>query len=313
VCRRCAVTLIDLRAGACTAAVSLVGGALAGLTYEGRPLVLDTTADVEAGAVPMPAFSGAVLAPWPNRIRDGRYSFDGTAQQLAITEVDRGCALHGLLVWTKWDVVDRTENSVRLATAVCPQPGYPFTVDVTADYDLRDDGLHVEITAVNQGRNAAPFGTSIHPYLVPGVDDGVMDDWTLTVPLSSVLDVEPERLLPRRLIDVDGTGFDFRAPRPLSGVMLDHAFGPAAGGAATLTGPDDFGVQVSWDDRTRWLQVCTIDQAPEPWRRTGLAVEPMSCAPDAFNSGTDLWILAPGEQRSCGLAIAATSAAIGSA
>jgi aldose 1-epimerase len=303
---RCHVTLIELRAGRYAAAVSLVGGALARLTYDDRPLVLDTTGAVDSGSVPMPAFSGAVLAPWPNRIRDGRYSFNGAVHQLPINEVERGCALHGLLVWTRWDVVDRTENSVRLESTVWPQPGYPFTIVVTVDYALRADGLHVDLDAVNRGRVAAPFGASIHPYLVPGVVDGDMDDWTLTLPMASVIDVEPERLLPRRTLEVDGTAFDFQAPRRLAGVMLDHAFGDAAERAATLTGPDGFGTVVSWDDRNRWLQVCTIDAAPVPWRRTGLAVEPMTCPPDAFNSGTDLWTLAPGERRGCGLAIAAT-------
>lgn len=289
--------------------MSLVGGALARLRYDDRPLVLDTTAAVESGAVPMPAFSGAVLAPWPNRIRDGRYSFGGTTYQLPITEVERGCALHGLLVWTEWDVVDRTGSSVRLESTVWPQPGYPFTINVTVDYELRADGLRVDVNAVNRGPDAAPFGASIHPYLVPGVVDGSMDDWTLTLPMSSVVDVDPDRLLPRRTLEVDGTEYDFRVPRKLAAVKLDHAFGGATGGAASLTGPDGFGAQVSWDDRNRWLQVCTIDAAPALWRRTGLAVEPMTCPPDAFNSGTDLWTLAPGEHRGCGLTIAATSAA----
>ncbi len=299
------MTLIDLRAGAYAAAVSPVGGALARLVYDGRPLVLDTTTALESAALPMPPFSGAVLAPWPNLIRDGRYSFDGSVHQLPITEVERGCALHGLLVWTSWDVVGRTDSSVRLASTVWPQPGYPFTIGVTVDYRLRDDGLHVEIVARNRGNVAAPFGASLHPYLVPGVADGVMDDWTLTLPMSSAIDVEPERLLPRRVMKVDGTEFDLRASRLLAGVKLDHAFGGADPGPATLIGPDGSGTQVRWDDRHRWLQVCTLETAPEPWRRSGLAVEPMTCPPDAFNSGTDLWTLAPGERRGCGLSITA--------
>jgi aldose 1-epimerase len=299
--------LIELRAAKYTAVVSSVGAALARLTYVDRPLVMDTTSAFRTGAVPMPPYSGAILVPWPNRIRDGRYNFAGITHQLAITEVERTCALHGLLVWNDWHVADRSDSSVRLTSTVWPQPGYPFTIDVTVEYDLRVDGLHVSISAVDRGRGAAPFGASIHPYLVPGVADGVLDEWTLTVPMTSVIDVEPERLLPRATLDVDGTVFDFRAPRLLSGVALDHAFGAATGDTATLTGPDGFGVQISWDERSPWLQVCTIDAAPGPWRRSGLAVEPMTCPPDAFNSGTDLWTLEPGEQRECGLIIAATS------
>ncbi len=126
--------------------------------------------------------------------------------------------------------------------------------------------------------------------------------------MSTYVDVEPERLLPRRTLGVDGTAYDFRAPRGLDAIALDHAFGDRTGGDATLSGPDGFGVQVGWDERNPWLQVCTLDAAPAPWRRIGLAVEPMTCPPDAFNSGTDLWTLAPGESRGCALTIGAVRA-----
>ncbi len=301
-------TLIELRSGHYTAAVSTTGAALAQLDYDARPLVLDTTGEVRAGRLPMPMFSGAVLAPWPNRIRDGRYTFAGTAHQLPITEVERSCALHGLLLWHDWAVLEQATDSVRLASTVRPQPGYPFTVGIEVDYRLGADGLHVRITARNDGPTDAPFGASVHPYLVPGVVDGDMDDWTLRLPMSTVLEVEPQRLLPLGIEPVEGTVFDFRAPRRLAGVALDHAFGSALGSTATLTGPDGFGAAVTWDDRCPWLQVCTIDTAPGRWARSGLAVEPMTCAPDAFNSGTDLWTLAPGERRNCASAISATTA-----
>jgi aldose 1-epimerase len=49
------------------------------------------------------------------------------------------------------------------------------------------------------------------------------------------------------------------------------------------------------DEAFRWVQVFTADALPEPRRRRGVAVEPMTCPPDAFNSGEDLLVLAPGE------------------
>ncbi len=287
----------ELLAGRYSASVSPVGAALASLTFDDRPLVLDTRSHVAAGQVPMPAYSGAVLAPWPNRIRDGRYRLGDTELQLPITEVERGCALHGLLAWTRWTVVSAGTTALTLEATVNPQPGYPFTVTVTAEYELTDAGLDITISARNDGPAGAPFGTSIHPYLVPGVADGDMDDWLLTVAADAVLEVEPERLLPRSLVPTPGTAFDFGTARPLTDLALDHAFRATPTATATVTGPDGFGVVMSWDERSPWVQVCTIDLAPGRWRRSGLAVEPMTCPPDAFNSGTDVWMLQPGQQR----------------
>ncbi len=132
-----------------------------------------------------------------------------------------------------------------------------------------------------------------------------MDSWRLTLAADEVLDVEPDRLLPRVMVRTAGTAFDFSTPRELGGVTLDNAFRGVPSATATLTGPDGFATITTWDERSPWVQVCTIDLAPEPWRRAGLAVEPMSCPPDAFNSGTDLWLLQPGERRDLGLRIRA--------
>lgn len=293
----------ELHAGRYRASVSPVGAALASLTLDDRPLVLDTRPHVDAGQVPMPAYSGAVLAPWPNRVRDGRYRADGADQQLAITEVERMCALHGLLVWTRWDIASSAPDAITLEARINPQPGYPFSVDVTAAYELDDEGLQITIAARNRGSRVAPVGASIHPYLVPGIPDGDMDSWRLTLAADEVLEAEPERLLPRALVPTAGTAFDFRAARALAGVMLDNAFRGVPASTATVAGPDGFQTVMSWDERCPWVQVCTIDLAPAPWRRAGLAVEPMTCPPDAFNSGTDLWMLQPGERRDLGLRI----------
>ena len=101
----------ELEHGPYRASVSPIGAALAALTFDDRPLVLDTREHVAAGQVPMPAYSGVVLAPWPNRIRDGRYRLGDAELQLPITEVERGCALHGLLAWTRWDLVASDPSS----------------------------------------------------------------------------------------------------------------------------------------------------------------------------------------------------------
>ncbi|MGN6197929.1 aldose 1-epimerase family protein [Humibacter sp.] len=304
-------TPIDLANGDYRASIASIGASLRSLTYAGRDLVVPFDADELR-----PAFRGATLVPWPNRIVDGRYSFDGVQQQVPLTEPERGNALHGLAAWLDYEVRDRGDDFVELAATIQAQQGYPHRLDVTVLFRLGDDGLYSAVTARNTGEDAAPFGTAPHPYLVAG--DGRVDDWTLTLPADRVLAVTPDRLAPIGLADVDGLvegtqragAFDFRTPRRIDDVFIDHAFtGLArdADGVASvlLTAHDGHGVTMRWDAACPWVQVHTADQ-PDPERsRLGLAVEPMTCPPDAFNSGIDLIVLQPGESTTAGWTIAA--------
>jgi aldose 1-epimerase len=304
-------TSIDLAHGDYRASIAGVGASLRSLTHAGRDLVVPFDADEMR-----PAFRGCTLAPWPNRIIDGTYTFGGVEQQVALTEPERHNALHGLAAWLGFDVRDRGDEFVELGASIQPQQGYPHRLDLTVLFRLGDDGLYSSVTARNTGADAAPFGTGPHPYLVAG--PGHVDDWTLRLPASQVLTVTADRLAPISLTGVDGavegtsgTGaFDFRSPRRIGDVFIDHAFtglSRNAGGVASveLTASDGRGVAMRWDAACAWVQVHTADQ-PDPGRsRLGLAVEPMTCPPDAFNSGTDLIVLEPGESATAGWTIAA--------
>jgi len=292
-----------LTAGDYTATVSAVGGALVSLRFGGRDLVLA----LDGEAYPLPKYRGAVLAPWPNRVGDGRYRFNGAEHQLPINEVERGCALHGLLAWTTWQVERADADRVVLTDTAWPRPGYPFTVEVRADYRLDDAGLAIDLTATNTGSDAAPLGLSLHPYLVaPG--DGVAG-WTFELPADTVLDVDPDRLLPRNRKPVAGTSFDFRTGRRIGDTEIDHAYtdlAPGADGvAASLLDDAGVGVRMSWDRRSPWVQVHTTDAPDSPVHRRCLAVEPMTCPPDAFASGTDVITLEPGGSAGWGCRLSA--------
>ena len=292
-------TSIDLAHGDYRSSVASVGASLRSLTFQGRELVVPFGADEVR-----PAFRGATLVPWPNRIVDGSYTFDGVQQQVALTEPARGNALHGLGGWLDYRVVDRGDDFVELATTIQAQQGYPHRLDITVLFRLDDEGLTTVVSARNTGGNAAPFGTGPHPYLVAG--DGTVDDWTLTLPASSVLTVTADRLAPVALADVSteqAGAFDFRAPRAIADVFIDHAFTGLqrdADGVASveLRADDGHGVAMRWDAACPWVQIHTADQPDPAISRLGLAVEPMTCPPDAFNSATDLIVLQPDETTS---------------
>lgn len=294
-----------LRAGDYEAVIASVGATLRSLTYRNRHLVVPFDADEVR-----PAFRGATLAPWPNRVVDGRYLFEGEEYELALTEPGRGHALHGLLGWAEYSVVDKGASHVTLTATIEPQFGYPWRVSVETTFALSSEGLTQTVTALNRSRTAAPWGTGPHPYLVAG--PGLVDDWTLSLPAAEVLEVTADRLAPTSVspVGVDALRFDFRTARTLGGVEIDHAFTRLerdAEGLATVTVTDAAGegVAMDWDASCPWVQIHTADvdgDPASPGYRVGLAVEPMTCAPDAFNASsypydTGLIALAPGTQH----------------
>jgi aldose 1-epimerase len=233
--------------------------------------------------------------PWPNRIRDGRYSFGGRDLQLALSEPSRSNASHGLVRWSAWTVEEHAKSSVSLGYRLMAQSGYPWTVDLHVLYDLSVDGLRVTQTATNRSARPAPYASGAHPYLTTGA--GPVDTWELTVPASRRL-VSDERQLPVGEEGVAGTAYDFRVARVVGDIRLDDAFGDLGrdrDGVATafVRDPSTGRGAALWVDRHhRWLMVFSADDGWEPPRQA-LAVEPMTAPPDAFRSGRDLLTLTP--------------------
>ena len=273
-----------------------VGGSVRTYTHRAR--------DILTGYPPEAKCSGGrgqLLMPWPNRIRDGRYSFAGQDHQLALTEPERGNAIHGLVRWAIWSVLERTPSTITLVCRLRPQQGWDWSLDLFVTYALSDEGLTVTPRARNVGAGAAPFGFGAHPYLSVGEDR--VDEVRLGIPAASYLGVD-DRLLPLGLAPVEGTDKDFREPRVLGGTRLDTAFTNLAPNAhghwrVILAHPQTGRAVTMWADATAypWLQVFTGDSLPPADRRTsGIAVEPMTCPPDAFNSGDNVLVLQPGRE-----------------
>ena len=230
--------------------------------------------------------------PWPNRVRDGRYSFGGREHQLALTEPKRYHASHGLARWAAWTLEEHTANSVSLVYRVMAQTGYPWAVDLHVLYDLGADGLTVTQTATNLSGEPAPYACGAHPYLCVG--EGI-DHLELTVP-AGTRTLTDDRLIPVETVAVDDE-HDFRTSRAIGTTAFNETYGDLSrtDGVATATLRDPVaghGVALWVDERIPWLLLYSADDAPGLERRS-LAVEPMTAPVDAFNSGTDLVTLAP--------------------
>ncbi len=243
---------------------------------------------------------GQVLAPWPNRHGDGRYEWRGVQAQAALDEPALGNAIHGLVRWVPWKLEGHAQNVVTLRYALRPTPGYPWCVDLQLEYRLRRDGLVVTATATGAAEATAPFGLGFHPYLSVG-GDGI-DTALLEVPAAERLVVD-DRQLPTGEIDtVRGTDLDFSTKRVIGETRLDTAYTSLARDDDGLVrvrveGVDQGrGVELWADDRFRYLMCFTGDTVePDGLRRTAIAVEPMTCPPDALRSGRDLIVLGIGE------------------
>jgi aldose 1-epimerase len=241
---------------------------------------------------------GQVLAPWPNRLGDGLYSYEGRDARAALDEPDRNNAIHGLVRWRPWQLVGRAQNVLSLGCVLDPQPGYPWRLSLVVEYRLGRDGLTVTASATNLDRTAAPFGIGFHPYLA--FPTPAIDSVSLLVPARRRL-VTDERGLPTTTTAVTGSELDFAAARWIGPTRLDTAFTDLhrdADGMARVELDDAAGgrgATVWMDDRFRYVMVFTGDTLePASRRRASIAVEPMTCPPDALRSGVDLVRLEPG-------------------
>ena len=275
----------EISAAGYVAVVTESGAALRTLAHHGRALVDGFGEDEMSGGG-----RGQLLMPWPNRIRDGRYSFGGRDLQLALSDPGHGNASHGLARWAAWTVEEHTGTSVSLTYRVMAQSGYPWTLDLHVLYDLSADGLVVTQTTTNLAPEPAPCASGAHPYLAVG---DAIEDLELRLPARTRL-VADDRQLPTGTEPVSGP-HDFTTARRIGDTVLDDGFGALEheDGRATTTLVDPAtgrGVALWVDERHRWLQVFT---PPSDGGRPGIAVEPMTAPADAFNSGTDLVTLAP--------------------
>ncbi|GAA3933035.1 aldose 1-epimerase family protein [Microbacterium soli] len=278
-----------LRLGDVTAQIAQVGASLRHLAVGDVDIVPPYPEES-----PTPGASGIVLAPWPNRVRDGVWQDGDTTRALAITEPKFRNASHGLLRFTAYEISDQTEDAVTLTASIVPQTGYPYLVGTSVHYALTDAGIDVTHTLVNRSPAAAPVALGTHPYLTIG--DADARELVLTIPAQTWFETD-ERMLPVGESPVSG-GTDLREGRRLGDVQLDTGFANLrrdADGLArsTLAAPDGRTVTLWQGPGLDYVQAFTY--TGYPGRQLVVAVEPMSAPADAFNSGRGLRRLEPGE------------------
>lgn len=276
------------------AVVASVGGGLRTYAVGDRPVLdgypLDAMAD---GA------RGQTLIPWPNRVADGAWTWDGSDMQLALTEPEQHNAIHGLVRWMPWSLLDRRDDAVSLGCTSYPQPGYPWPLDIRNDYELSGEGLSLRTTITNLGTTPAPVAAGFHPYVTVGT--ATIDEATLHLPADTWLPTG-EQQIPTGRASVAHSDYDFREPRRIGSTEIDYTFTDLHRGAdgrfrLQLSSPGDAAAVTVWvGPDYSFVEVFTGDALPdESRRRQGLGVEPMTAPPNALATRESLAVLSPGD------------------
>lgn len=290
--------VFELRAGEYRARIDRTGAGLQALTWRERDLVWPYTRP-EGPLVSQ----GQLLAPWPNRVDSARYTFQGTDYLLDVNDPATGSAIHGLVSEVEWAPLEESEEAVTLRLAFPGTPGYPFPLELTATYRLSSQGLTVTTTARNTGTSDAPFGLGFHPYLTLGTPLRELAERGQVTVEATVGSHQPTdtKLMPVGAPrPVAGSEFDLRPPGSgLGTTVLDTAFTDLDRDQddrawVRLSGPEHR-VALWSGPGFGWLQLFSSDTLGGDLHRAHLAAEPMTCPPDALNSGTDLIVLGPEE------------------
>ena len=290
---------LQISAGNYTATIDSHGAGLATLLYDGKPLV--------AGYQhARPFTAGALLAPWPNRTGDGIFSHHGTIHRLACNEVDRNNALHGFAAEATWHVTEHSHSAVTLQWQGPARTEWPWPLHYSITWALADDGLSAKLTVTNTSTNtgtetahpstaSSPFGLGWHPYL--SALGAPLDECTLSMAAATNLPLDPERLLPAGP-EIPATEIVGKQQR-MAGIELDHCFRLEAPQTSSdhaahqieLRNADGHGAVLWADEHFGWCQVYTSPESA-PTIGRAVAVEPMTCPPNALRSGESLLQLA---------------------
>ncbi len=242
-------------------------------------------------------YRGIPLFPFPNRLAAGRYSFQGKTYQVAINEPGSGHALHGFLYHLTPQISIQTlTKTCAHATAVYDYPGnvegYPFPSRVEFQYKLHGESLKVEVKITNTGTRPLPVGFGWHPYYQ--LDERVDDLYLQTPPLMAI-EIDKTNMATGKKTPYP----HFEKLKKIGDLRLDNGF--------EITGKEPVASLKLWSEKHKRGLDIWQDAGPDgmnftqifiPPGRESIAIEPMSCSINAFNSGDGLRTVEPGKSTS---------------
>lgn len=264
------------------AVINLVGSALVGLRFGEHELIPETDLGPKV-------FAGTLLTPWPNRIQNGTYQFEGKRHQLEIRD-GMGNALHGLVDEQRATVLESRTGYARLETFLVASEGYPANLRVESVFELSATELTVSYQVTNQSPGNAPVGIGTHPYFH-------YTDSTKIEINAKMAAVHDSQMIPIGEVPTGELGLGSGRVALVSNLKLDTQFCQLGDPVATVTN-DEFAYDI-WQQDANWLMV--YNTSVFPWAQglgNAIAIEAQTCPADAFNTGEDLRVLASGESTS---------------
>ncbi|MCX7782162.1 MAG: aldose 1-epimerase [Meiothermus sp.] len=246
-----------------------------------------------------PDTSSYLLAPYSNRIRDGRFSFAGKTYLLRPNWVDGRQTIHGEVHGRPWTAQRFDENSLQCAFDArgFPDVNFPFPFTVEVQYRLIEDGVEIFTALHNVGAEPMPAGLGHHPYFMRYLGNSA----------EALLSFRAERVyltdatcLPARPAEAIPALFNFYEPKPIGTTLLDHVFAGWEGLLYLEWPGSGWQMELKADPIYSHLVVFT---APDG----SVALEPVTHATDGFNLMAQGWpdtgvrVLEPGERMEGGL------------
>lgn len=237
----------------------------------------------------IPEFRSSVLVPFPNRVNKGKYTFNGIEYQLPINFKSEGNAIHGLVAEVEFNKIKvDQENGVLECTYTCLEgfEGYPFAFDLNLIFRIGAAGITLLMSIENKGKEPMPAGLGYHPYFTLGKKVNCLN---LQLPKAEIL--AHRNLIPTG----EKKSFDALNNSPeLGDLILDDCLelvgedGENHYTTLLVDSEAQTGLVISQMGGS-FLQIYT------PTHRDFIAIEPMTCAPDAFNNGIGLAVINPGQ------------------
>ena len=236
--------------------------------------------------------NGARLLPYPNRIQNGTYIFNNRKYQLPINFINQNHSIHGLL-YDKPFIHNSSHSDEKTASVTLEnqynknESGYPFSFITTITYELSDRGLMCSTHVTNNGTEPLPLGDGWHPYFTFG---SKVDDLALQLPSGEFLEVDNRQIPTGNIISLE----TFLQPATIGKIEFDDCFvlprNQSIIRSRLLNNEQNLTIDI-WQEtgfnKYNYLHVYI------PPDRTAIALEPMTCPANAFNSGQNLIVLEP--------------------
>jgi aldose 1-epimerase len=251
--------------------------------------IIDCGDTIEKLLVDKLAYPSTHLFPWANRVRDGKYEFQGTHYLLPINEIPLNNAIHGLVAFGKFEVAaqETNEDSASLTLKYVyggEEKGYPFPFELTIKHTFSsDEGLMMTYSIKNTGKKDMPIVLGWHPYFK--IDDKKANDWQISIPAKHKY-LSDEQMIPKGQEMVN-----FKSLTTIGDSVLDSVFRieSSVRSITKLVSPVRNLTLNVWQDAQKGQFLYTVVYIPPA--RDRIAIEPMTGNTDAFNSGDGLLVL----------------------